>query len=982
MSAIASLTVGWNIWLWSATAFAAVVVLCLFDFGRFLEFAYRSRYRGIIHKNSQLNRLQLAGARHPAGPTLSVADIYVDVQLRTKQPGSRDQPAFGPTPSSSSHRLKLDELLRHDDSSAYSIRGRPGDGKTTLLRATAIKLTEPGRVFRPLPVLVVLPRHAEAIASDDSIGLAEVAMGEPWLRTSPITVDHMRNWLRSRRVVVMLDGLDEVEEAHRAKVTTWVDRIRAGNFRGSLIVAGRPQGFNPGMLAQAPVILDICSLSRSQIRLFINKCFSAARGKSGYDIANPAADPVDLLGQLDNNPHMFDLAMTPLLLHIIVYRDLYLPRGMSGSRAQLYEEFVEILLHSRRTLGGAGEASADPEFLRKLAIMRQLAFELMVGQDRYFPARERIGEVLQHLGVQADPHEVATDAHQHGLLVAVDGANSAFAHLSFQEYLAASHIVEADLSDLLIANISSGWWRNTTILWAAQTDPEPVIAACQHQGGGDAWELAIDCANEAAARGFAIDKFLKGRIEDFLERDHPPSSDEYHVACTEVIRRNLQQIAPLHGEVLACKSPVGMPLWRLRERVEWRQQRHPSAHRQARDASLRGLWPDEVGEFRNWLNTFDHRGFTYRLPTEKEGRAILRSRWSRKDPVGLWVQSQSGIRPLYLGSGNEGFAATEPALGRLLGADWSDTAGLIGHLQGSVSPAQRNAARMVTESMHELLESITSAQETVKSHAIEHGEYAGGQTQAAQEQSARLDRLLNGARALAQQVQERTSLFTALGSVEELRDDLPSQARFGLTPAHVNEIKRQVNALQAAMLSAYDKTFQEVHRRINVRHPAAPLVTPAAALLLAPGLALEGGRGPVPGSMPVSSAPYITKEAAGLPLYPEDVLSELDRLVGLLRVEVKKWGDQRTARMLIAMIGDLRTTVAPSLERKTALDRGSLRIARLALVGLVTRLHAGAASAAAVTSCCRCIAGLAIIEMRTSGDLTMNEAIVFVRDDR
>jgi hypothetical protein len=45
-------------------------------------------------------------------------------------------------------------------------------------------------------------------------------------------------------------------------------------------------------------------------------------------------------------------------------------------------------------------------------------------------------------------------------------------------------------------NVSDPWWRETTLLYAARADADPVVKACLDAGTVDALALAFDCAGD------------------------------------------------------------------------------------------------------------------------------------------------------------------------------------------------------------------------------------------------------------------------------------------------------------------------------------------------------------------------------------------------------------------------------------------------------------------------------------------------------
>ena len=71
-----------------------------------------------------------------------------------------------------------------------------------------------------------------------------------------------------------------------------------------------------------------------------------------------------------------------------------------------------------------------------------------------------------------------------------------FAHLSFQEFLAAKQIKETKQEQLLLDNWQSQWWRGTILLYAALVNPTNLIRSLIALNNEEATTLALRCLEE------------------------------------------------------------------------------------------------------------------------------------------------------------------------------------------------------------------------------------------------------------------------------------------------------------------------------------------------------------------------------------------------------------------------------------------------------------------------------------------------------
>jgi energy-coupling factor transporter ATP-binding protein EcfA2 len=230
--------------------------------------------------------------------------------------------------------------------------GPPGSGKTTLLQHLLLVFARnrQGRhgLRRLLPILVELRNLMESLKKGTPPTLAD-AIRSYWKTESRIN-DLMKleptGWLekrlRSSRVLLLLDGLDEVPQAQRVQVSAWVqEQMRHEDHRRCLfLLTSRPGGYVDAPLSGATV-LEVQSFSPAQTSKFIDCWYLANEiAASGNQDSEPVRrratkDATDLRDRLRENPGLYDLTVNPLLLTMVCMVHRY--RGaLPGSRSQLY----------------------------------------------------------------------------------------------------------------------------------------------------------------------------------------------------------------------------------------------------------------------------------------------------------------------------------------------------------------------------------------------------------------------------------------------------------------------------------------------------------------------------------------------------------------------------------------------------------------------------------------------------------------------
>jgi hypothetical protein len=622
---------------------------------------------------------------------LGLRQVYVEVSL-APQPlqDTAKEPYLGQAGIAVGERRVLSSFLEDRDADGtgtgrvFAIIGGPGSGKTTLMRETALGLCRwPLRWHRwrlrrrSIPVLLYLRDHTQTIMAGDP--LPEVAAGAGWV-AGRIPPQWLEQQLARGRCLVMLDGLDEVaDEAHRVKVVAWVRR-QIERFPGNdFLLTSRPHGYLSNPLPSADV-LQVRRFTGEQISRFLHnwyytiECRALDRtGRYVQEVAGRKAD--DLIKRLRARPSLYDLASNPLLLTMIAnvhrYRD-----ALPGSRAALYGEMCQVLVHRRQEAKGL----VDQTGLRgpqKEHVMRGLALTMMRNKRRDISIADACAAVADDLrgaSPQACPEIFLEEVRKSGLLVEREQGSYAFAHLTLQEYLAAEQLGERPYE--LIAGVDDPWWRETTLLWAAGANATPVVNACLLSGTVRALALAFDCADEARS----LDPHVRTRLEEELSdgsgdlgRRHLSGTvleEEYSVRPDELARRRrliaavtaaraLRDVIWLDEDTQVCAHPVPRDLYALFVQA----QRHeglfvpdpppgttpqsetttagtqqsgipptgtrqsgtpsngtPEGDAESGDRAAIGMWKCDVEPFVTWLNGLFDDGIAYRLPVLDELR--------------------------------------------------------------------------------------------------------------------------------------------------------------------------------------------------------------------------------------------------------------------------------------------------------------------------------------------------------------------------
>jgi hypothetical protein len=563
-------------------------------------------------------------------------DVYVDVAMRRRDPHEvreirpsdlADLPAAG-------QRSLIGDFLGRPKPRVLAVIGAPGSGKTTLLRHTAREmcLSRRRRSHRDLPILLYLRDHVATIVAEPAVAL-------PVLVSSELTrygLAERAGWLEHRlhggECVVMLDGLDEVaRQEDREAVSEWV-RLQAIRYPDNdFVVTSRPLGYQSAPIEGA-IALQTQPFTPEQVDRFVHRWYLAEeRGRTGAEqrrrtsaedraVTRRAQERADeLIARLRAAPALRKLTVNPLLLTMIA--TVHRPASvLPGSRAELYTEICQFLLWRSQD---AKKLHVEPRGSQRERLMRILAFEMMARKVRDLSTADAITilrPVLRRMTKNVTPEDFLEDVAANGLFIERESGSRAFAHQTFQEYLAAAHIRDENRQDVLAGAVGDVWWRETTLLYVAGADAGPIVEACLAASSISALTLAFDCAREAGELAEDLREKVDGLLDEGLTHGDGP---QRRLLTGVAVARDLAPVVETGAGTRVCSHPVTFGLYRLfLEDMTARGEpclldAPPGTERAAANQVVRGMRASAAVAFAHWANEVT-RGTAYRLPTAAE----------------------------------------------------------------------------------------------------------------------------------------------------------------------------------------------------------------------------------------------------------------------------------------------------------------------------------------------------------------------------
>ncbi|MDJ0773470.1 MAG: GUN4 domain-containing protein [Mastigocoleus sp. MO_167.B18] len=513
--------------------------------------------------------------------TLELQKVFVPLKIAKNYSGRGAKqdiiPSFQNQPSS---ETTIWDCLAAKDEKGISlykrlvILGRPGSGKTTLLRhLTLVYATEPQQIIKRkapklIPVLFYLREIRDEIINNQNQPLETLIQqqieklkinGQNLIPTS----NWVKNQLQQNKFIIMLDGLDEVaDKDQRQQVRDWVDSQMQSYQETVFILTSRPNGYKEVESHTTADELEVQPFNREQITNFLQRWYLQteikSRGGQLDDGVKQTAEQQanNLIERIINSRPLVTMAVNPLLLKMIatVHR-----RGnvLPGKRVELYKDICQILLEKRQR---AKKITDGLTAVQKQSVLQELALKLMQNQTRAFTLTEAETWISGQLSTLPNLSNTK-DFIKHirddcGLLVEKEVKEYEFAHLSFQEYLAAVEISESNQEHILINNIDKTWWSETIRLYAAQAkNATNIVNAVINKPSPsiNAFLVIADYEEE----GWRIDKQVREELVRKLDAGLESDNEEIFKLAAEVkLARRLNNLVRINENLEQDNSDI------------------------------------------------------------------------------------------------------------------------------------------------------------------------------------------------------------------------------------------------------------------------------------------------------------------------------------------------------------------------------------------------------------------------------------------
>jgi len=416
------------------------------------------------------------------------------------------------------------------------IKGEAGSGKTTFLKWVAIcsagnEYNKIKNIRNTIPVVISLRNAEWPLDLQSTVKKFSESLGyacpDGWLDKA----------LTEHRIIVLIDGVDEVKESKRDEVYEFIDNLANKYKKLKILVTARNSVEDT---LQCDVLhCEIQPMKINNIRKFVEYWHKSVLRVDAIEEDDEIQKlKRNLMNKIIESPAIKSLAKNPLLCAMICALNYTNNQYLPENKMDLYSKCCEMLIdardNQRQIKASEYEELIKLEYNKKRRVLENLAYWMLRNEniaDNKNCVVDFIKNLLDDLNIFPVESKCSAEIvleyfiQRSGIIREVEADSIDFVHKTFMEFLAAKEICRKCDLDSLIKEACNVNWKETIIMCFYDLDEKYVADVLERmvkKGQEEKDERYILMASLGAANTMFKNLEIKDQINFQIKKLIPP----------------------------------------------------------------------------------------------------------------------------------------------------------------------------------------------------------------------------------------------------------------------------------------------------------------------------------------------------------------------------------------------------------------------------------------------------------------------------
>ncbi len=428
------------------------------------------------------------------------------------------------------------------DNNVVWIKGEAGSGKTTFLQWIAVcaaknEYQKIENIRNTIPIIVELRNARWPISLQDAVNRITTIYG------SDCPDGWILDLIKRKRVILLFDGLDEINQTKRADVYKFVEDI-VGQYPSIKVLLTARNSVKDCINCES-ADYEILPMRIESIKEFIVYWHRSVLRKDAIE-QDQEIDKLqyNLKKKIVESPSLRALVKNPLLCAMICALNYVNNEQLPEGKMELYEKCCEMLMdardNQRQIIGNTYDNLPTLNYEKKRKILEEMSYWMMNGNVSS-ESRDSVIEYLDHLlkdtNILSDNKKdySAEDVlnfliDRSGIIREPEEGDIDFIHKTFMEFLAVKTICRNCDWNVLVREACNPNWKETIIMCFREMGKENVTRALKrmvYEGQLRSDDRYILIASLGASNAvFLSNNEIKEQIDERIQKMIPPRQSD------------------------------------------------------------------------------------------------------------------------------------------------------------------------------------------------------------------------------------------------------------------------------------------------------------------------------------------------------------------------------------------------------------------------------------------------------------------------